>query len=66
MPISVCDWNLFSLMDFKFSRMVSNMLVVSSYLEPNLSCERVCVDYSLNGKYIRLVVASVLISGKIG
>ena len=59
---SVCDWNLFTFRNAKFSRRLSKMPKVSSCLNPYFSWDRVCVDYSLNVRYTHLVTAHVLMS----
>ena len=62
---SVKEWNFCRLMKARFSRSVSKMPVVPSYLEPYFSWEMVCVDSSVNERYIRLVMWSVLMSGNV-
>ena len=52
-------------MNTKLSWRVSKIPVVSSCLEPNFSCVRVCVDSNLKDRYIHFVTASVLMAGNI-
>ena len=52
-------------MNAKISRRVSKIPVVLTYLEPNFSWESLYVDSNVNDRYIRLVIAPVLMSRNI-